>query len=408
MMSVPIIHPASRLRRLLILAWAGLLPAGCDDASAPSPATAVPAEEVEASVHSSRETVSSVRWIRTALELLRSHLADSPPPNPTRIHAYLSLAQYHAVLAARERRTEWGEGTRPSLAGAAAGASVAVLREFYPLDTAAIDEALAAQRAEYRGRPAQRQAFNRGARIGKKVGADVLALAATDNYGKSPAPPPPVGPGKWVSNGDPIVAGGFGARPFFLESADEINSDPPVAFGSDEFQAALAEVRAIADARTPEQVAIVEKWRPFSGAVWNGIAADLIEKHRRSELQAARIFAYANVAAFDAIIGCFHTKFAYWLIRPTQVDPEITVATPVPNHPSYPSSSSCETGAWQAVLVEAFPSEERMIDATAREASLSRLIGGLHFRFDCLAGLRLGRKAGRLALRRGLDHAIGG
>ena len=134
------------------------------------------------------------------------------------------------------------------------------------------------------------------------------------------------------------------------------------------------------------------------------IPADLIEAHHRSELQATRIFAYGNLAAWDAIISCFDTKFTYWLIRPTQVDPDITVATPVPNHPSYPSSSSCETGAWQAVLADAFPSEERFVNATAREASLSRLFAGLHYRFDCEAGLKLGRRAGRLALRRVIEE----
>jgi hypothetical protein len=395
--------PAWRSRRWFMLVFTGLLQTACgEEDSVSAPTSARPLENGELAAHSSREPVSSVRWFRTAGELLQSHLAESPPPNASRIHTYLSLAQYRAVLTARERQSEVNQDPTPSLAGAAAGASETVLKQFYPLDSALVDAELADQRAGYRGRPSQRQEFNRGVAIGRKIGAEVLAFAATDNFGVTPVPDPPTGPGKWVSNGTPIVAGGLGARPFFLKSGDEINSDPPVAFGSKQFQAALAEVRAIADARTPEQVAIVERWRPFSGAVWNRIAVDLIEKHHRGELQAVRIFAYGNIAAWDAIISCFDTKFTYWLIRPTQVDPDITVATPVPNHPSYPSSSSCETGAWQAVLVDAFPSEERFVNATAKEASLSRLIAGLHYRFDCEAGLKLGRKAGRLALRRGI------
>ena len=57
------------------------------------------------------------------------------------------------------------------------------------------------------------------------------------------------------------------------------------------------------------------------------IATDLIEKYHRSELEAARILAYMNAAAFDAIIACFDVKFTYWFIRPTKADPTITLAT---------------------------------------------------------------------------------
>ena len=159
-------------------------------------------------------------------------------------------------------------------------------------------------------------------------------------------------------------------------------------------------MRAIALGRTPEQVAIVLKWVPFSGPVFNGIVADLIEKYHRSELEAARVLAYANAAAFDAIIACFDTKFAYWFIRPTQADPTIPLATGLPNHPSYPSAHSCETGAFHGVLADAFPAERAMLDAVAQEASMSRVYGGIHYRFDGEAGLALGRAAAALALRR--------
>ena len=200
------------------------------------------------------------------------------------------------------------------------------------------------------------------------------------------------------------MRGGLGARPFFLTSGSELRLAPPPAYGSPEFLAALAEVRAFADARMPAQVAISQSWVPFSGVVFNGIATDLIDKYHRSELEAARILAYANTAAFDAIIACFDTKFTYWFIRPTQADPGITLAVGLPNHPSYPSAHSCETGAWQGVLSDAFPSESAYIEEVSQEASMSRVIGGLHYRFDGEGGLAIGHGAARLALtRRGLE-----
>jgi membrane-associated phospholipid phosphatase len=51
-------------------------------------------------------------------------------------------------------------------------------------------------------------------------------------------------------------------------------------------------------------------------------------------------------------------------------------------------------------LTDAFPSERAMLDALAQEASMSRVYGGIHYRFDGDAGLALGRAAATLALRR--------
>jgi hypothetical protein len=341
--------------------------------------------------------LSSVRWNRTAIALFRSRAG-----NAGRVHAYLALAEYQAARATGDGRgrQHWHHTRQPSLAGAVSGAAVVVLKQFYPLDATIIDAELATQRAMYGG--VGQGAFDSGENLGREIGAAVLVQAASDNSGLTPLPTQPVGPGFWVSSGAPIVKGGFGTRPFFLRSQDEINAPAPPAFGSAAFLAALAEVRAFSDSRTPAQVAITLKWVPFSGVLFNEIAANLIEKHHRGELAATRILALGNMAAFDAIIGCFETKYVYWYIRPTQADPLITLATGLPNHPSYPSAHSCETGAWQTVLTEAFPSERRMLSETAEEASLSRVLGGLHYRFDGEAGLALGHRAGRLALRRGI------
>ena len=339
---------------------------------------------------------SSTRWNRKAIALFRARGG-----NPSRANTYLSLAQYRAVLAAMDERHG---ASRPSLAGAAAGASVVVLKQFYPLDATAIDAELAAQRAEPALGVEHNKDFAAGEAIGRDVAAAVLAFAASDNFGATSPGVPPVGPGFWTSSGAPIVRGGLGARPFFLRSGSELRLPPPPAFGSPAFLAALAEVRALTIARTPEQAAIVTKWVPFSAPLFNELASNLIEKYHRSELEAARVLAYANAAATDAIIACFDTKFAYWYIRPTQADPTITLGAALPNHPSDPSAHSCDSGAFEGILADAFPSERAMLSAVVAEANMSRVIGGLHYRFDGDDGLGLGRAAARLALqRRGLE-----
>lgn len=373
--------------------------AACSDApTSPPPAETSPVQASVEGLHHSSTPTSSVRWNRKAIGFFRARGG-----NAGRINVYLSIAQYRAVLAARDARSR---SAHPSLAGAAAGASVVVLKQFYPLDAAAIDAELAAQRLVPGGDNDEDDvaAFDAGVAIGNGIGASVLAQAATDNVGLTNPGVPPVGPGYWFSSAAPLVRGNFGARPFFLRSQSELRAAAPPALGSAPYLTALAEVKSISLNRTPEQVAIVQKWVPFSGVVFNGIATDLIDRYRRSEFEAAAILAYSNAAAFDAIVACFDTKFTYWFIRPSQADPSITLATGLPNHPSYPSAHSCETGAWQGILTIAFPRERASLDATAQEASLSRVYGGLHYRFDGEAGLTIGRRAALLAiLRRGIE-----
>ena len=50
-----------------------------------------------------------------------------------------------------------------------------------------------------------------------------------------------------------------------------------------------------------------------------------------------------------------------------------------------------------------FPEDADRLEAAAQEASLSRLYGGIHHRFDMMAGLALGRKVAAKAMAADLD-----
>jgi hypothetical protein len=379
----------------MIFAMAAAIAAGaCSDSVSPTGPHAT--DQISQTQVKYWDVGSSVRWNRLAISLYRSRGG-----NPLRANAYLSLGQYRAVLAAKDGK----EGSmHPSPAAAAAGASVVLLKQFYPLDATTIDAELAAQRAETPWPGENNKDFAEGETIGRAAGAAVLAFAATDNFGVADPGLPPTTAGSWISSGAPIVRGGYGARAFFLASNNELMVPPPPAFGSADYLAALAAVRSLSDNRTPEQLAISRKWAPFGGPLYNDVASDLILKYKKNETEAARIYAYGNAAAFDAIIACFHNKFTYWFIRPSQADPLITTPIGLPNHPSYPSAHSCESGAWQTILTDAFPEERDMLAAMAREAADSREFAGLHYRFDNDQGRALGHAAAQLALaRKGLE-----
>jgi hypothetical protein len=346
------------------------------------------------------DVTASTRWNERALELL----AQRPPATngqtgTLRILTYLSLAQYRAVLAAEDGNVG---STHPSVPAAVGGASVAVLSAFFPLDVAALEGQFEADLAAPPWPGATQEDPVSGEAIGRTIGASVLAYAAGDNYLATSPGVPPVGPGFWVSSGAPITRGLYRARPFFLTSGTQLRSPPPPAFGSPEFLSALAEVRAISDTRTPEQTALAQFWSPgaapFNSGALNRLAADLIGQHHRTEAEAARILAYANAAAFDAQIACFDTKYAYWLLRPSQADPAITTVLPLQNNPTYTGGHSCTTSAIMGVLADAFPSERGRLAALVEEAGLSQLYSGLQFRFDIEAGQATGRAAAALAL----------
>lgn len=384
------------MKSRLLLATTLVLASACDSMPTSTTNDAVMTPTAVSGLQTHPNSTSTARWNRKAIALFKARGG-----NPARANTYLSLAQYQAALAAEERKH--GQ-YQPSPAGAVAAASRIVLKQFYLLDGSSIDAELAAQRAESPTGKERNKDFAAGEAIGEEIAAAVLAFAATDNLGTTSPGTPPVGAGYWVSSGAPIVRGGLGARPFFLTSGSEIRLPPPPAFGSPEFTAALNEVRSYSDNRTADDVALTVFWVPFSAPIFNEIATNLIDKYHSTEVEAARILAYANTAAFDAIIACFDTKYAYWFLRPTQADPGITLAAGLPNHPSYPSAHSCETGAFEAVLADAFPLEQEYLAEVANAASMSRIVGGLHYRFDGDGGLHLGREAARLALaRRGIE-----
>lgn len=384
--------PRLRSRSRLLLVAAAF---ACTDI--PTQVTPAPATQLnEAKV--SNGTVST-RWNRRVAGLL----ALRPPSNgqaaTNRILAYLSIAQYRAVLAANAANEK---SARVSVRAAVGGASVAVLSGFFPLDSDALEALLAADIAADQSPAEQQKDQVAGEAIGRTVGAAVNALVATDNYLLAAPGTPPLGSGYWTSSTSPIVRSLHGVRPFFMTSPSQLRPAPPPVFGSPAFLAAVAEIRTISDTRTPEQDAIAKAWNtsvpPFTLGALNLIVDSLIDTHQRTEREAARILAYANAAAFDAHIACFEAKFTYWYIRPSQADPGIVMPIGLPNHPSYPSGHSCITSALAEVVIKALPSERRTMNRITELSGLSRMFGGIHYRFDIEAGQEIGRGAAALAL----------
>jgi hypothetical protein len=271
----------------------------------------------------------------------------------------------------------------------------------FPAGPAGVEAAVRAQAAGPHWPGEANLDFAAGERIGREIGASVVASARVDRFDAVWTGSVPVGPGLWTGT-SPLLPLLGQMRTFFMTSGSQFRPPPPPAFGSPEFAAALQEVRRISDTRTPQQLAIAQYWAATSGSLaagfWNEEASNLAVRYRLDERRAAHTLALSNMAAMDANIACHDAKYTYWLIRPWQADPAITTPIGRPNHPSYPSNHACVSGTMAYTLGAAFPAEADRLAAMADEAGESRIYAGIHYRFDKDAGLGIARRVSALAL----------
>jgi hypothetical protein len=325
------------------------------------------------------------------------------PPTASRMYAMISMAQLKAIEAC--------EGQPASAKAAVAAASAKMLKTFFPDESAAID---AATPAERRGRAMIGQGSTRsGKEIGERVASEMIEARSKDGHdaqwtGQVPAP----GPGIWRSTAEPPKPPLFpmwgAVAPMFMPAQgqqDRPNVAAPPKAGTPEYESALEEVRTISDTRTEEQLRIALFWADNPGTAtppghWNQIASDLIMKEKVAPKEAAKILAGMNAAMMDAGIACWDVKYQHWLIRPSQADTKITVPEKLglPNFPAYVSGHASFSGAAAAVLGHFFPKQAEEFKGMADEAAMSRVYGGIHFRFDGTEGLDLGRQAAKFSI----------
>jgi PAP2 superfamily protein len=338
------------------------------------------------------EAGATVAWNEVARNLIVKY--STSPIASLRVLALLNVAQYNAVIGAEEEK----DGPlHPSNGGAVAGASAAVLTYLYPAEATFL-EGLVDQQEASPGWPGSAHTdFVSGETIGRGIAAGVIARAQTDRFFAPFTGTVPICPGCWRAVPTPPIFATLGqAKTFFLTAGNQFRPPPPPAFGSAAFLAALAEVRQISDTRTAQQTQIAQFWALPAGTItpggyWNRVGADLAVQYHLGERETAHVLALMHMAAFDAIIASHEAKYFYWLLRPIQADPLITLAIGMPSFPSYPSNHATVSAAATAVLGAMFPNERPGLDAQADEAALSRIFGGIHYRFDCDAGLLLGR-----------------
>lgn len=411
-----------------------------------------------------QDTNSAIRWNRIANEIFR---IDVGPFLDSRAMAILHAAIHDAVNGVERRYEPYTADL--SFPGASVDAAVAtaardVMLALTRTQQQRIEQEYAAAMAEVGDGPAKDQ----GVLLGRQAARANLDRRAGDGIVPSPWPPQqgPITEPVYAPTGEPgdydftppfdapplgplaLFPGWGRLTPFVIELArHRLRGPDPLR--SKRYANDLNFLKTYGSlhdsARTADQTNTAFFWfEEF--AIWNDIAAAVMQREHVDTWRAARVLALTNFALADAGIACFDAKYHFRFWRPytairragqddnpdTNADPEWLplLWTPpgeplkflIPPIPEYPSAAAITSAAAAEVLTthlgksipfavtsatlpgvtRRFPSFEQ----AAREAGLSRIYGGIHFvhavEDGWAAGKRIGREVGRkLPKRRG-------
>ena len=349
-----------------------------------------------------------------------------------RMMAIMHVAMFDAVNSIGQDYTPYrvhitGSGGASHQA-AAATAARDVLTALFPAQQSRFDTALTASLVGIPLGPAEQ-----GKIVGSRAAQAILEWRQDDGWPTTITPDIeyvlPAFPGMWqptpTANSAPTFTFYRDAAPFGLVSSTQFLPASPPRLTSERYARDFNETKqlgaATSGARTAEQTLLAQvvhgvntSTTPF--AVWNNVAADLVRARGLSLVDAARLFALLNVSITDGLQTSFTSKFVYNLWRPVtairQADVDLNDATtadptwlpllPTPPYPAYAGNMACLTAAAARSLALSFGRDDIPFSATwtrtmnlesvtrefasfsdlARMMALSRIHGGIHFRFD--------------------------
>src|SRR5215472_9156273 len=365
-----------------------------------------------------------IEWNRTLLIIVRTPGAQPHTIHSTRSFAILHAAIYDAVnnivgdfAPYLVRLADVSPHTSQIAAADQAGHDVLV--SLYPAFQLTLDTELQQDLAQIPdGKPK-----TDGITLGRTVASQILSLRANDGSGVTPPPfqsknipgfyrptPPDFTPADFTQWGN--------VTPFAISNARAFFPTPPPALTDKEYVQDFAEVKSIGEigskTRNAEQTVIGNFWNGKIQNYWNEIAQTAAIARNLDLEQSARLFALLNFGLADSVISFFDAKYVYHFWRPVTAaeandDPDwLPFTTKTPTDPSYPGAHSATSSAAAEVLrfyfgdsftfdvtSEVLPGVTRHFTsflAAAHEAGLSRIYAGQHFRFDHVAGLRLGQQ----------------
>jgi len=375
-------------------------------------------------------------WYEVADTAVLRATRSGPARTPTTVHArsQVALAMFEAANAIERRYEAYFEpqpaaSSTASTEAAAAAAAHRVLTTLFPDQGATFNEALALALERVPNGLSEDEGVTAGVAAADRVlGRGVLRPDLT----VSPYQPP-VPPGLWTPSVQPVFdTWELAVRPWFLDRADAVRPGPPPALTSARYARDLAEVQRLGSVdsreRLPSQTSSVMIWQSMNmSPTFRQVAA----RPGRTLLDNARFYALMSMAADDAYLAVTDAKLHYSFWRPiaairnahldgneaTIRDPDWFPLRTTPLHPEYPCAH-CIVSAAYATVAAAEPNArvpEGLVffdpeipgvvfilddfDQYAEQTSMSRIYGGVHYRFSNEAANLMGRRIGELAVR---------
>ena len=369
-------------------------------------------------------------------EIAIATIGAQPPFPSSRFMATVQVAVFEAVNAITgDYEPYLGTISAPpgaSTEAAAVAAAHGVLKAFFPVQGAALDQ----KRADSLATIPDGQAKNDGIAVGEAAAAAMIANRTND--GSAPPQfhtPPNADPYEWQTTvGCPPAGGAFkhwsNVKTFGIESSSQFRADPPPKLNSIAYARDYNEVQAVgainSTQRTQDRADVARLYAAQPGHyAWNSVLRQIASSRNDGISSTARTAAVMNMSLADAYITVFESKYFYRTWRAetaiprgvedgnSRTDPgAFTPYIATPCFPGYPSAHGAGSGAAREVLERAYGNRGHSITneypnvpgivihytdlrSITDDVSDARVFGGIHFRYDQDAGERQGSDIGR-------------
>ncbi len=375
-----------------------------------------------------------LQWNRVLQETIRTAGQQPATIFPVRSLAMMHAAMFDAVISIDGSYTSYladvPSNRFASQEAAAAKAAHDVLVALYPTRQAIFDVELSISLS---GIPSNRA--HQGGRVGQIAAENLLAARANDGWNVAgPVYVLPMTAGNWQPIAPSTAAGAThipGVLPFAIGSSTRFALNPPPTLTSEQYTLDFNEVKEIGSltsaTRTADQTQVARLWANINTPtvqimVWNNVARTVAIQRNSTTAENARLFALINIANHDALQTTFTSKFQYGLWRPltairradedgnpnTAQDANWTSLLTNPPYPTY-GGNNAAVGTSASTILSLFFGRDDIpfqhtwdgaggatrsyvgFTALADEEANSRIYGGIHFRFDNVAGQSAGR-----------------
>jgi hypothetical protein len=288
---------------------------------------------------------------------------------------------------------------------------------------ATIDSMEAAQKQMFLKKHVSESDLKESALYGKEIAAAILKWAGEDGSNTTKTYTPLHEEGVWTPTAT-------AAAPFWSENRS-LSKDLQTIFALKQpvysadttaaFYKMANEVYTVSAHLTPEQKATALYWDDSPNGRymtvfghWTSILSAMLKKDHSSLMKAAEAFAKMTIAMHDASILAWKGKYQFNVLRPItyiqqHIDKQWTPLIATPPHPEFPAAHATLSNAAAIALCSIFGEKCAVTDNSytdigmnqrtyysiqevAKEAGLSRLYGGIHYRYSIEQGFMLGEQ----------------